>query len=104
MVVRFITQPLLSLANIIVTIAEVLWETFTAVVNALTAAPEDIDQWAQGTEITNDMIIVMLWILGSVDNALATYHMVPAVYMMVGAMGLMAFKKWSERWESIIPI
>ena len=104
--VEFIVSPVLALVNIVVAIAETVWEVAAAVVNALTATPEDIDQWANSPDanINSDMIIVLLWIMGSVDHSLAVYHMIPAVYMVVGGMGLMAFKKWSEKWESILPI
>jgi hypothetical protein len=104
--IDFVVSPFLALINITVAIAETVWQVATAVGNALTATPEDIDQWATSPDanINSDMIVVMLWIMGSVDNAIAVYHMIPAVYMVVGAMGLMAFKKWSEKWESILPI
>jgi hypothetical protein len=104
--IEFLVRPFLVLVNIAITIAETVWDVAAAVVNALTASPESIDEWANSPEanINSDMIIVLLWILGTVDRSLATYHMIPAVYMIVGGMGLMAFKKWSEKWESILPI
>jgi hypothetical protein len=103
-VVNFITMPILSFINILIAIVTVMWDLLWAVGDAILSDPESINEWAAGAEIENQAIVNLLWGMATVDATLAEAGMVQAVYMIAGAMGLMAFKKWSKEWETIAPI
>jgi hypothetical protein len=103
-IVTFITLPVLSFVNILIAIVTVMWDLLWAVGDAILSDPQSINEWAAGAEIENQAIVNLLWGMATVDATLAEAGMVQAVYMIAGAMGLMAFKKWSKEWETIAPI